>query len=243
MKAQVLSFVSALRGAGLSVTVAETLDALQAVGVVGIWRPAFREGLAATLVKDQADRPLFDTIFDRFFAVPARQRGKGERRRAGADSGSGARGRPGTILPRPAPKTEPRQREPTQRAPAAERRDQSQRPRRDVGPRQLARNKALQRVPFKDMSGRDVEECDALVKELAQRFRAHLSRRLHRMRRGRLDMRRTVRQSISTGGVPLVPAFRQRRPGRLDLLVLCDCSHSVATASRFLLSLLAPAYD
>ena len=37
-------------------------------------------------------------------------------------------------------------------------------------------------------------------------------------------------------------ALRHRNPGRPDLVALCDLSHSVATASRFLLALLTPAH-
>jgi uncharacterized protein with von Willebrand factor type A (vWA) domain len=91
------------------------------------------------------------------------------------------------------------------------------------------------------MSPDETEECDVLVAELAQRFRAHLSRRQRTARRGRLDVRRTIRRSISKGGVPIEPAFRQRQPGAPDLVALCDHSHSVAAASRFLIGLLAPA--
>jgi uncharacterized protein with von Willebrand factor type A (vWA) domain len=43
--------------------------------------------------------------------------------------------------------------------------------------------------------------------------------------------------------VPIQPAFRARRPGAPDLVALCDCSHSVATATRFLIGLLQPAHE
>ena len=93
---------------------------------------------------------------------------------------------------------------------------------------------------FTTMSPREVEACDLLVAELAQRFQRRLSRRQRAGSAGRLDVRRTLRQSIGTGGVPIEPAFRRRRPGRPDLLVLCDYSHSIATASHFLIGLLLP---
>jgi uncharacterized protein with von Willebrand factor type A (vWA) domain len=93
------------------------------------------------------------------------------------------------------------------------------------------------------MSPQDIEDCDALVAELARRFRAHLRRRQRQVRRDRLDVRRTIRWSISKGGVPIQPAFRGRRPGAPDLVALCDCSHSVATATRFMLGLLHPAHE
>lgn len=49
-----------LRGADFPITVSETLDALRPIRVIGIDPAAFHDGLAATLVKDEADRPYFD---------------------------------------------------------------------------------------------------------------------------------------------------------------------------------------
>src|SRR5205809_843990 len=60
---------------------------------------------------------------------------------------------------------------------------------------------------------------------------------------GRLDFRRTLRRAMSPAGVPIRPGFRARRPGRPDLVALCDLSGSVAAASELLLGLIAPAAD
>jgi len=49
------------------------------------------------------------------------------------------------------------------------------------------------------------------------------------------------RAATSTGGIPLQLRFRARRPGRPDLVALCDLSGSVAAASELLLGLLVPA--
>jgi uncharacterized protein with von Willebrand factor type A (vWA) domain len=238
LKTRLLSFIDALRGGGLPVTVSETFDAVQAVEALGVEPAVFREALAATLVKDEADRPLFDAVFDRCFAVPQRQRRKGDRRQPGA-AGDGSGGTDGArAVARP------------QEAPQAPQ-PQSTRPHQDphrseptrVAADRLAHRRALEATPFHDMSPREVEACDLLVAELAQRLRKRLSRRQHAARRGRLDVRRTLRQSIATGGIPIDPAFRRRRPRLPDLLVLCDHSHSVATASRFLIGLLVPAAE
>ncbi len=50
-------------------------------------------------------------------------------------------------------------------------------------------------------------------------------------------MRRTVRRSLSTGGVPFDTAFRHRAPHRPELFVLCDISGSVSRFARFALML------
>ncbi|MBO0877162.1 MAG: VWA domain-containing protein, partial [Pseudonocardia sp.] len=75
------------------------------------------------------------------------------------------------------------------------------------------------------------------VHPLARRLASRLAVRRKHARRGEIDMRRTLRRSMSTGGVPMRPAFRTRRPGRPELVVLCDVSGSVAGFSHFTLLL------
>lgn len=238
MKTRLLSFIDALRGAGLPITVSETFDAMHAVEALGVEPTVFREALAATLAKDEADRPVFDAVFDRCFAVPPRQRGKGERRQPAA-AGSGSGGNDGARAVAP-PQDAPQAPQPQSTRTRREARHDE--PARAAGDR-LVHRRALETTPFHDMSPREVEACDLLVAELAQRFRMHLSRRQHAARPGRLDVRRTLRRSIATGGIPIEPAFRRRRPRLPDLLVLCDYSHSVATASHFLIGLLLPSAE
>jgi uncharacterized protein len=75
------------------------------------------------------------------------------------------------------------------------------------------------------------------VHPLARRLASRLAVRRRHAKRGELDMRRTLRRSMSTGGVPMRPAHRARRPGRPELVVLCDVSGSVAGFSHFTLLL------
>ena len=72
---------------------------------------------------------------------------------------------------------------------------------------------------------------------LARRLATRLTKEQHARRRGPLDFRRTVRASISTGGVPLVTHHRPKRPHRTELVVLCDVSGSVANFAQFTLLL------
>ncbi|MGB6453074.1 MAG: VWA domain-containing protein, partial [Streptosporangiaceae bacterium] len=55
---------------------------------------------------------------------------------------------------------------------------------------------------------------------------------------GRLHVRKTLRRAVAAGGVPLDPAWHQRRKPRPQLIVLCDVSGSVAEFAKFTLSLL-----
>jgi len=93
------------------------------------------------------------------------------------------------------------------------------------------------------MDAQEQEHCTLLAEALSLILRARLKRRLRRDRHGRLDIRATLRSSSHHGGVPIKLVFRQRRPDPCDLVVLCDRSHSVATASRFLIALLHPCYE
>jgi len=84
------------------------------------------------------------------------------------------------------------------------------------------------------------DELDALrraVRPMARQIAARLGRR-HQRGRGSVDMRRTIRGSIGSGGIPLDPALRRRRPSRPELAVLCDVSGSVAQFAPFTLALL-----
>src|SRR6266540_5085418 len=62
--------------------------------------------------------------------------------------------------------------------------------------------------------------------------------------RGRhVDVRRTMRASLETGGVPLNLRYRPKRPRRPEIYVLCDVSTSVTSASVFFLSVLHALHD
>jgi uncharacterized protein len=63
-------------------------------------------------------------------------------------------------------------------------------------------------------------------------------------RRGRtVDVRRTMRASLETGGVPLRLKYRPKRPRRPEIYVLRDVSTSVTSASVFFLSVLHALHD
>jgi uncharacterized protein with von Willebrand factor type A (vWA) domain len=75
------------------------------------------------------------------------------------------------------------------------------------------------------------------VHPLARRLASRLTARNRVGHRGRLDFRRTVRASLSTGGVPLTTHHRPRRPHKPELVILCDASDSVSSFAHFTLLL------
>jgi uncharacterized protein with von Willebrand factor type A (vWA) domain len=82
-----------------------------------------------------------------------------------------------------------------------------------------------------------------VVAQLKRRLASQGHETRGRRRHAHVDVRRTMRASLQTGGVPVVLKYRPRRPRRPDLYVLCDVSTSVTSASVFFLSVLFALHD
>lgn len=87
------------------------------------------------------------------------------------------------------------------------------------------------------LSRTEQEEVRRMLEPLARRLAARIGRRRRRRSTGRLDVRRTVRRSLQTGGVPLDVVTRRRHPHRPEVVVLCDVSGSVAEFAQFTFTL------
>ena len=72
---------------------------------------------------------------------------------------------------------------------------------------------------------------------LGRKLAARLAQKRRKRRRGPVDVRRTIRESLSTGGVPLDIRFRPPHPVKPDIVVMADMSGSVASFARFTLLL------
>ncbi|WP_127783480.1 VWA domain-containing protein [Rhodococcus sp. X156] len=94
-----------------------------------------------------------------------------------------------------------------------------------------------EQVDFLRARSDELTELRRTVTPLARRLASRLAARRRRSRHGTIDMRRTMRKSMSTGGVPLKLEQRKPRPGRPELVILCDVSGSVAGFSHFTLLL------
>lgn len=106
-----------------------------------------------------------------------------------------------------------------------------------TGPEHARPPAPIEQVEFLRASRADLAALRRQIQPLARRLAARLTERQRRGRRGRLDFRRTVRASLSTGGVPLATSHRPRRPHRPELVVLCDTSESVSAFAHFTLLL------
>jgi uncharacterized protein with von Willebrand factor type A (vWA) domain len=95
----------------------------------------------------------------------------------------------------------------------------------------------LERLDFNRATRAELTALRREVYPLARRLATRLTAKHRHGRRGRLDFRRTVRASLSTGGVPMVTHHRPRRPHKPELVILCDASDSVSSFAHFTLLL------
>jgi uncharacterized protein with von Willebrand factor type A (vWA) domain len=86
---------------------------------------------------------------------------------------------------------------------------------------------------FFGITADDEAEMRRAVRPLARRLATRLASRRRRAREGRLDARATMRAALATGGTPLEPVFRAKRPHRPEIVLVCDVSSSVSAFARF----------
>ncbi|MCF6390122.1 VWA domain-containing protein [Mycobacterium sp. MBM] len=99
---------------------------------------------------------------------------------------------------------------------------------------QLAEN-----VEFLRASGEQLRQMRKTVQPLARTLATRLAAKRRRSRAGQIDLRKTLRKSMSTGGVPIDVVLKKPHPARPELVVLCDVSGSVAGFSHFTLMLVS----
>ncbi len=83
----------------------------------------------------------------------------------------------------------------------------------------------------------ELAQLERALRPLSRKLATRLARRRRRRHRGPVDLRRTVRGSLSTGGVPLDLRFKPPRPAKPEIMVVADVSGSVASFARFTLHL------
>jgi hypothetical protein len=99
-------------------------------------------------------------------------------------------------------------------------------------------DRALPSGPLQDLAA-----VHRVVAQLKRRLATQGHEQRGRRRTQVVDVRRTMRASLETGGVPVSLRFRPKRPRRPELYVLCDVSTSVTSASVFFLSVLHALHD
>jgi uncharacterized protein len=83
----------------------------------------------------------------------------------------------------------------------------------------------------------EMAQLERTLRPLSRKLAVRLARKRRRRRRGPVDLRHTVRRSLSTGGVPIDLRFKPPRPNKPEIIVIADISGSVASFARFTLHL------
>ncbi len=226
----VVHFVRMLRAAGLPVGPAKAIDALAAVGAVGLdQREDFREALATVLVSRHEHLALFEQAFELFWRNPRLL----EKMAAALLPRVEARGEPPRGVELPARLAE---------AMLPPRAPESQRDDDEIeldaaftfSPREV-----LQAKDFATMTAAELAQVKALLARLRLPLPELPARRTAAADRGpRVDLRATLRRMTSAAGAAAPLAFRRRVTRTPPLVVLCDVSGSMDRYARMLLHFL-----
>jgi uncharacterized protein len=214
----IIEFCQFARSRGLLAGVQQTLAALEATKCVGeARREEFAFALRAALTSSKQEWDLFLQLFDVFWGAP-RQSSK-------APPGKARKGNRSANEPKTSSQVLATRA--IGEGPAAE----------DEG-KSLAGASAqqrLQKMDFSDVPGDDLALLEEIASRLFQRMSLRLSRRFRiRELPERVDIRRTIRRSISRGGDPMVLAFQGRRTQKRRLVIFLDISGSMNSYSLFL---------
>jgi uncharacterized protein with von Willebrand factor type A (vWA) domain len=205
---------------------------------------ALRSAIAAAL-RDGSEGAMRDLARMAIAALARRQEGSGV---IGVDVQRirrtlGLRADPQPQLPEGDPRREGLPREALRRFEALLRRELEREQVERTGSLPPARplgdlDRALPSGPLQDLAA-----VHRVVAQLRRRLATQGLQARGHTRHAHVDVRRTMRASLQTGGVPIVLKFRPRRPRRPEIYVLCDVSTSVTSASVFFLSVLHALHD
>ena len=223
----VAHFVRLLRAAGLPVGPGHTITAVRALAAIDVTaRRQFFWALHGTLVSRREHRHIFESAFRLFWRDPF-----------GADAALSA------LLSRSQiPVETPPSRAPARLSPedesAARRGTGSSREATQQIPLRMAFSptEVLRTKDFEDMSPAELLQTREAIRSLNLDLRPVPTRRHQPDPRGRfIDLRRTLRTSVRTGGCPLPLERRSMRTRRPTIVALCDISGSMEAYSRILL--------
>lgn len=96
-------------------------------------------------------------------------------------------------------------------------------------------NTRLRLTDFSKVEIADKERLEELAEELFHQMSMRFKRRLESANRGSIDIRRTIRHSISKGGLMLDLAHKKKRKEKRKVVFILDVSGSMDTYSYYLL--------
>lgn len=96
---------------------------------------------------------------------------------------------------------------------------------------------------FSHLNGDELKQVQSILEKLIRKLKEVVSLRYLKKNKGILDIKKTLRKASAYGGVPIELKFKDKPPNKGKIVVLCDVSGSVWSASRFMLSILYSLQD
>jgi len=224
-----VAFVALLRRNALPITPLQTLDAVRALDHLDVGdRDELARGLRVVFVTRPEEAPIFDRCFEAFW-----------RPRSEADAVAEALAGPGVPEPGEGPGLES-QGARSERL-ALEGWGEEGQEEETGEPLGVPAASELEAIATRDFSTFGADQLDELLRitvQIARRLARRVSRRRRPVRRrGRVDLRRTLRANLTRGEI-IELRYRQRKRRKVRLVLLCDVSGSMDLYSRFLLQFL-----
>ena len=218
----IVEFCRFAREKGLSAGVQGTLGALESAAVLGVGGQDLKFGLRSVLCSSKDDWDLFEECFQMFWrgSEPVRLLHRKMRPKKEGPSGVGRRDSR-SLMSTGSSDDVSSEKDGTLAVTGASARER------------LAKAD-VSTLPQNDM---------AMLEQIALRLFKQMSRRLQRRRRigtsrGQVDLRKTIRRSISRGGEPMNLRYREKKLRPHRLVTLLDISGSMSPYSLFLVKFL-----
>ena len=221
ISAHLVGFVHLLRSMGIQVGSGQLIDLAQGLTFVSLTdREALHDAARCTLITKPEDLPLFEAAFGFYF-----------RPISGFDPAQMAI--PIIRIPQ-RPLRIPRKKPVAGENPGD---DSSDTEEHKVGVTlAYSASETLRTRDFGSFSYDEVQQARVMMRQMRWRPAMRRTRRTQRTKqRGRVDMRRIIRDSLRFGGEPVHLAYRRPRQRQRPLVVLCDISGSMDRYSRMLL--------
>ena len=221
ISAHLVGFVHLLRSMGIQVGSGQLIDLAQGLTFVSLTdREALHDAARCTLITKPEDLPLFEAAFGFYF-----------RPISGFDPAQMAI--PIIRIPQ-RPLRIPRKKPVAGENPGDDSNDTEE---HKVGVTlAYTASETLRTRDFGSFSYDEVQQARVMMRQMRWRPAMRRTRRTQRTKqRGRVDMRRIIRDSLRFGGEPVHLAYRRPSQRQRPLVVLCDISGSMDRYSRMLL--------
>ena len=215
LTASMVDFCRFVRVKGIPAGTKQTIEALEAARTVGIAdRSVLNAALRAVICSCKDEWDLFDELFEAFWSQ-------------GSDSRSS----------REATSRESMQTNARSLVSFGENAQSEASNKSDKVVFGAGKLERLVKIEFSEIAQTNVAELERLSQRLLRRMAFRLARRLKKkiLTRGKVDIRRTIRSSVSRGGEPVDLRYKSRRREQNQLVLLLDVSGSMNAYSLFLL--------